>query len=82
MYVLVKLDKRAETTDAILYYVADWRTDLEEILLSLYDEIVEMRDAIERYSSKHLSDEQFKQIIDEYMNTFYILDVPYLGVGG
>ena len=82
MYVLVKLDKRAETTDAILYYVADWRTDLEEILLSLYEEIVEMRDAIERYSSKHLSDEQFKQIIDEYMNTFYILDVPYLGVGG
>lgn len=41
MYILYKLEKRAETTDTLLFFVAKERSILEEILLSLYDELVE-----------------------------------------
>lgn len=41
MYILYKLEKRAETTDTLLFLAAQDRSLLEEILLSLYDELVE-----------------------------------------
>ena len=41
MYILYKLQPRAETTDTILLYSAKDRNSLEEILLSMYDELVD-----------------------------------------
>lgn len=41
MYILYKLQSRAETTDTILLFAAKDRNSLEEILLSMYDELVD-----------------------------------------
>lgn len=41
MYILYKLEKRAETTDTILFLVSKDRSTLEEILLSLYNDLVD-----------------------------------------
>ena len=41
MYILYKLQPRAETTDTILLFSAKNRNSLEEILLSMYDELVD-----------------------------------------
>ena len=39
MYVLVKQEPRAETVDTILFYASNSHEALEEILLSLFDEL-------------------------------------------
>lgn len=39
MYVLVKQEPRAETVDTILFYASSSHEALEEILLSLFDEL-------------------------------------------
>ena len=39
MYVLIKQEPRAETIDTILFYAANSHEVLEEILLSLFDEL-------------------------------------------
>jgi len=41
MYVLVKQEKRAETTDTILFYASNSHEALEEILLSIFDALYE-----------------------------------------
>lgn len=41
MYILYKLQPRAETTDTILLFAAKDRNSLEEILLSIYDELID-----------------------------------------
>ena len=41
MYILYKLQPRANTTDTILLFAAKERSSLEEIILSLYDELVD-----------------------------------------
>lgn len=41
MYILYKLQPRAETTDTILLFAAKDRNSLEEILLSIYDEFID-----------------------------------------
>ena len=64
MYVLVRLEDRAETTDTLIYYVSELRSSLEEILLSLYEELIFMNIP--------------KEIIDKYINSFQIIQVPYL----
>lgn len=64
MYVLVKLEKRAETTDTLLYYVSEWRTLLEELLLSLYEELIE--------------NDVSKDLADKYINSYQIIYVPLL----
>jgi len=64
MYILVKLDKRAYTTDTILYYASPNRNALEEILLSLYDELTEAN--------------WDKKLIDGYLYTFDIIFVPLI----
>ena len=40
MYILYKLEKRAETTDTLLFLASKDRQLMEEILLSLYDDLV------------------------------------------
>ena len=73
MYVLTKLEKRAETTDTIIYFVSDSHEVLEEVLLSLYDEIIEDK---KNYPS--IPDEVLTQRIHNYMSRFNIVKVPYL----
>lgn len=73
MYVLTKLEKRAETTDTIIYFVSDSHEILEEILLSLYDEIIE-----DKKKYPNIPDEVLTQRIHEYMSCFNIVKVPYL----
>ena len=41
MYILYKTEKHAETTDTLLFYAAENREILEEVMLSLFDELVE-----------------------------------------
>ena len=41
MYILYKLQPRTETTDTILLFAAKNRNSLEEILLSIYDELID-----------------------------------------
>jgi len=41
MYILVKQEPRAETVDTILFYASNSHEALEEILLSLFDELYE-----------------------------------------
>lgn len=41
MYILYKLQPRANTTDTILLFAAKERSSLEEIILSLYNELVD-----------------------------------------
>lgn len=64
MYVLVRLEDRAETTDTLIYYVSELRSSLEEILLSLYEELIFINIP--------------KETIDKYINSFQIIQVPYL----
>lgn len=73
MYVLTKLEKRAETTDTIIYFVSDSHEILEEVLLSLYDEIIE-----DRKNYPNIPDKVLTQRIHEYMSRFNIVKVPYL----
>lgn len=73
MYVLTKLEKRAETTDTIIYFVSDSHEILEEVLLSLYDEIIE-----DKKNYPNIPDEVLTQRIHTYMSRFNIVKVPYL----
>lgn len=73
MYVLTKLEKRAETTDTIIYFVSDSHEILEEVLLSLYDEIIE-----DKKNYPNIPDEVLTQRIHAYMSRFNIVKVPYL----
>ena len=72
-YVLTKFEKRAETTDTIIYFVSDSHEILEEVLLSLYDEIIE-----DKKNYPNISEEILTQRIHEYMSCFNIVKVPYL----
>lgn len=76
MYVLVRLEKRAETTDTILYYISDLRSDLEEMLLSIYEEVLEVR---EIYNAEFSETPVNMKTVMKYMDTFHILEVPYIG---
>ena len=73
MYVLTKLEKRAETTDTIIYFVSDSHEILEEVLLSLYNKIIE-----DKKNYPNIPDEVLTQRIHEYMSRFNIVKVPYL----
>jgi hypothetical protein len=64
MYVLAKLQDRANTTDCVLYYASPSRSILEEILLSFYDDAIE-----------HCND---MKIVKRYINSFQIVQVMYV----
>ena len=73
MYILVQVAPRAETFDTLLYYASESRTTLEEIILSLYEEILD-----NRYAFGDITDLQFKMRVNQYMDRFHIIQVPYL----
>jgi hypothetical protein len=76
LFVLAKLNKRAETTDTILYYVSDLRTDIEEMLLSIYEGVLEVRNT---YNIEFPETPVSMKTVNDYMDTFCIIQVPYIG---
>lgn len=79
MFVLCKTQPRAETEDTILYYASEDRGILEEIILSIYQEIVDMYPTMVAYDPENLQDkDRFNRIVNAYMNKFYIIEIPYL----
>ena len=77
MYVLAKLKPRAETTDTLLLFTSNSEVALEEILLSIFDNIYdkEMEWAIrEEY---HKTDDILKWCIKR-MEVYQIVRVPFL----
>lgn len=82
MYILYKLEKRAETTDTLLFFVAKERSTLEEIILSLYNEILE-REVKWAMNECALTDETINMENLEYwcrmrMKDYDIAYVPYI----
>ena len=82
MYILYKLEKRAETTDTLLFFVAKERSVLEEIILSLYDELVE-REIEWAYKECAMNDEtidikNLEQWCRMRMKAYDIIYVPYV----
>lgn len=79
MYVLCKTEKRAETTDTLLFYVSDTRIPLEEIILSLYNELEEKELAwLEREPNDDIQYDSLRQWCRERMECYQIIEVPYL----
>lgn len=68
IYLLTCLKPRAETTDTIIYYAAYDKIILEELLLSIYNEIMSMKNEYEISEN----------VIKEYLKQFQILEVPIL----
>ncbi len=82
MYILYKLEKRAETTDTILFLVSNDRSTLEEILLSLYNDLI---DAEIKYFEKecfmteeNLDMEKLEDWCRLRMRDYDIIYVPYI----
>ena len=73
MYILVQVAPRAETFDTLLYYASESRTSLEEIILSIYEEVLEYRGMF-----GNTTDLQFKMRVNQYMDRFHIIQVPLL----
>lgn len=65
MFVLCQLKNRAETTDTLIFLVSDNLNTVQEYLLSIYDEIIQY--------------EPDQNTCIEYLKTFHIVRVPYLG---
>ena len=82
MYILYKLQPRAETIDTILLYSAKDRNSLEEILLSIYDELVnkEMKWAeTELYMNEETIDiNSLRKWCSNRMQSYGIVWVPEL----
>lgn len=79
MYVLCKTEKRAETTDTLLFYVSDTRAPLEEIILSLYNELEEKELTwLEREPNDDIQYNSLRQWCRERMKCYQIIEVPYL----
>lgn len=79
MYVLVKQEPRAATTDTILYYVSESHEALEEILLSIFDALYEheMKVAKREYEEGY----NYRNILTwciHRMNCYKIINVAYL----
>lgn len=68
MYVLCKYYRHGEAVDTLLYFVSEHRSNLEEILLSIYDEAVEV-------AANHPDP---VAAVKNYMDSFQIVEVPFL----
>lgn len=78
MYILCKLEKRAETTDTILYFAANNKSILEEILLSLFDEVYEHELNINSTDSDPINEKSILDWCIKQMSNFSIVWVPYI----
>ena len=78
MYVLAKLNPRAETTDTLLLFASNSRGLLEEIVLSAFDEIYDAEMKWAHKEDYHNLDSILKWCIKR-MEVFQIVEVPFLG---
>lgn len=77
MYILCKLEKRAETTDTILILGSPHINTLEEILLSIFDEIYEREINIASKEDDYNEDKIRTWCID-IMKCYQIINIPIL----
>lgn len=77
MYVLVKQEPRAETTDTLIFYVSDSKEALEEIVLSLFDELYE-KDLAWADREDYTDLEGIRKWCIDKMKRYKILEVPFL----
>ena len=78
MYVLCKLEKRAETTDTILIVCASGQQILEELLLSIFDEIYEREMEVAAREEEYSTEEEILDWCIEIMNCYQIVQVPII----
>lgn len=82
MYILYKLQPRANTTDTVLYAISESYEALQEYMLSMFDELVD-REVEWAETECNLHDEQIdmgnliKWCINR-MKEYEIIFVPYL----
>ena len=75
MYVLYKLEKRAETTDTLLYYASKDKGLLEEIILSIWEEAKEIIEEAMNHNPNMTKNEK-EHTIELYIQQFGITNVP------
>jgi hypothetical protein len=78
MYVLCKLEKRAETTDTLLLLTSKNSAPLEEILLSIFDEIFKNEMYIASKNDDYGTEESIRKWCIEMMKKYQIIYVPYI----
>lgn len=84
MYILYELRNRAETTDTLLYCASKDYEDLQEILLSMFDEMVSKET---EWAKREVYQSDDENLIDfdslhkwciERMRPYEIIWIPYL----
>ena len=78
MFVLCKLEKRAETTDTLLIVCASSQQILEELLLSLFDELYDREMEIASKEEDYTSEEKIRAWCIEMMEHYQIVQVPII----
>ena len=73
IYILYKLENRAETTDTLLYYASKDEGLLEEIVLSLWEEAKYL---IWNYPNNPIDEQWRKDSLDSYIKQFNITSIP------
>lgn len=77
IYILYKLERRAETTDTLLYYASTDIGVLQEIILSLWQEAREIiYEAMGR--NPDMTDENKEHALELYIKQFGITSVPII----
>ena len=75
IYILYKLENRAETTDTILYYASKDKGLLEEIMLSIWEEAKEIIwEAMER--NPNITKNEKECALELYIRQFGITSIP------
>jgi hypothetical protein len=75
IYILYKLEPRAETTDTLLYYASFDRRVLEEIILSLWEEA---KYIIWNAPDNPIDAEWRNDSLNSYIEQFNITEVPLI----
>ena len=78
MFVLCKLEKRAETTDTLLIVCASSQQILEELLLSLFDELYDREMEIAAKEEDYVSEEKIRAWCIKMMEYYQIVQVPII----
>jgi hypothetical protein len=73
IYILYKLENRAETTDTILYYASKDKGLLEEIMLSIWEEAKYL---IWNYPNNPIDKQWREDSLNSYIEQFNITSIP------
>lgn len=77
IYILYKLEKRAETTDTLLYYASYDKGLLEEILLSIWEEAYDIIWGAGKLNP-NMVEEDKRKALHLYIKQFGITEVPFI----